>query len=249
MIQKSALVTGAGSGIGEETALLLGQEGYFVFLLGRRVEKLDAVRKKLGDQAMSLPCDLNESSQIQKAVKDVSTKTNGALNILVNNAAIYERHKITDVNSELWRRTFQANLFGTVELTERLVPLLAKSENAAIVNVSSTLGLRPIAETSAYSASKAALVNWTLSLALELAPHIRANCVCPGIVDTPIHPFHSLPPAEKEKALKELSGMQPLNRIGTPREIAEAVAFLALPKSSWTTGSTLTVDGGINLNS
>ena len=120
--------------------------------------------------------------------------------------------------------------------------------NNSIVNVSSTLGLKPTADTSAYSASKAAMNNWTQSLALALgSKKIRANCVCPGLVDTPIHSFHSLSIPEKEKTLQKLSPMQPLGRVGKSEEIAQSIYFLASEESAWTTGAILSVDGGINI--
>ena len=130
---------------------------------------------------------------------------------------------------------------------QQIYPLMKPAFSHNIVNVSSTLGLRPTADTSAYSATKAAMVNWTHSLALGLgAQNIRANCVCPGLVDTPIHPFHDQPAERKQITLQKMAHMQPLGRIGTPEEIAKAIYFLACEDSSWTTGSVLSVDGGIN---
>lgn len=247
MIQKAAIVTGAGSGIGKATAEILSREGYFLYLLGRQEQKLKNLEKSLPGPATSLVCDLAEPSHIDRAVARFREAKDQSLEILINNAAIYQRNKPEEARTDIWRRSFQVNLLGTVELTEKLIPILEKSEGASIVNVASTLGLRAIRETSAYSASKAALINWTQSLALEMGPKIRVNCVCPGIVDTPIHPFHSLSPEEKAKTLETLNPLQPLQRIGRPDEIAEAVAFLAGPRSSWTTGAVLVVDGGINL--
>lgn len=113
--------------------------------------------------------------------------------------------------------------------------------------MASTLGLKPTANTAAYSAIKAAMINWTYSLAQEGgAFNIRANCICPGIVDTPIHSFHSLPADEKEQALKQMTSFQLLSEIGQPEDVAEAAYFLASDLSKWTTASVLSVDGGIN---
>src|SRR5690606_26670703 len=112
----------------------------------------------------------------------------------------------------------------------------------------STLGLKAVSNVSAYSVTKAALNHLTLCQALEGGAHgIRANAVCPGFVDTPIHSFHSLEEAEKTKALEQMKDLQPLGRIGTPEEIAESIYFLATEHSKWTTGAVLSVDGGINL--
>ncbi len=248
---RSALVTGAGSGIGQAAAVALAKEGYFVFLMGRRIDKLTETQKLIGtatspNQSTTLVCDLNQSKDIERAVATI--QAHPQLEVVVNNAAIYERNKPEANNSDLWRRTFAANLFGTVDLTERLIPVLKQAEHPSIVNVASTLGIKPIPETSAYSASKAALINWTLSLALDLAPKIRVNCVCPGIIDTPIHPFHGQETSEKAKTLELLNPLQPLGRIGTPEDVVPAILYFATTRSAWTTGSALTVDGGINIS-
>lgn len=250
-MRKSAVVTGAGSGIGQAAAVALAKEGYFVFLIGRRLEKLNETEKMITSattpgQSTSLVCDLNQSKDIERAVQNI--RTNPQLEVVVNNAAIYERNKPESNSSELWRRTFAANLFGTVDFTEKLIPILKLAEAPSIVNVASTLGIKPIPETSAYSASKAAIINWTQCLALDLAPKIRVNCVCPGIVDTPIHPFHAQEATEKAKSIEKLKDMQPLGRIGTPDDIVPAIVYFATSRSAWTTGSALVVDGGINIS-
>jgi NAD(P)-dependent dehydrogenase (short-subunit alcohol dehydrogenase family) len=145
-------------------------------------------------------------------------------------------------------RQFQVNLFGPIQWTQMVMPLLEKSGHGSIVNVSSTLGLRAGATSGAYSAAKAAMNSWTQSLAIEYGPKkVRVNAICPGIVDTPIHSFHSLPDQDKEKSLQAMAKLQPLGRIGRPEEIAEAIYFLASEQSAWTTGAVLSVDGGINL--
>jgi NAD(P)-dependent dehydrogenase (short-subunit alcohol dehydrogenase family) len=130
-----------------------------------------------------------------------------------------------------------------VRLTHALLTHLEKNRGV-VINVSSNLGLRPIPRTSAYSASKAAMINWTQSLAIELGPTgVRANCVCPGIIDTPIQAFHGQS-AEQKAALGNL---QPIGRIGVPDDVAYAIWSLCGPGSEWMTGSVLTVDGGISL--
>ena len=131
---------------------------------------------------------------------------------------------------------------------QNIYPLMKPGLGHSIVNVSSTLGLRPIENVSAYCATKAAMISWTETMALELgAQNIRVNCVAPGLVDTPIHPFHSQAPEKKQQSLEKLAPMQPLGRVGTAEEIARSIYFLASEDSAWTTGATLSVDGGINL--
>ena len=247
-MKKAVLITGAGSGIGEASAKLFSQHGYFVFLLGRSGPKLEKVAETLKFGAMILKCDLADESAISKAVDNIFQQPHANLEVLVNNAGIFEQHNFTDGGIEVWRRQFETNLFGPVSLTQKIFPYFQKQRKGSIVNVSSGLGLRATANTSAYGASKAAMISWTRSMALEGgAFNIRANCVCPGLVDTPIHPFHSQIPAEKEATLKSMASLQPLGRLGTSEEIATAIYFLACEESAWTTGAILSVDGGINL--
>jgi NAD(P)-dependent dehydrogenase (short-subunit alcohol dehydrogenase family) len=155
---------------------------------------------------------------------------------LVNNAGIIERISFAESGDDVWERQFNANLYSAVGLTRGLYSELKLNKGSSVLKVSSTLGLRPIANTVAYSASKAAMVNWTQGLAIEwAADQIRVNCLCPGLVDTPIH------------AARPPDDVQPLGRLGQPDDVAKAAWFLLSPDSSWTTGAVLRVDGGISL--
>jgi NAD(P)-dependent dehydrogenase (short-subunit alcohol dehydrogenase family) len=246
-MKKAVLITGASSGIGAATARLFARHGYFVFLLGRNEDRLHEVALDCPNGASLLKADLNNEAQVDKYTRHLYERPDVDLQVLVNNAGIYERHQFhEDLNLDLWRNQFETNLFGSIRLTQKVLPLLLQKKSGSIINVSSTLGLKPAGGASAYSASKAAMISWTQSLALELGPqNIRVNCVAPGIVDTPIHPFHQS--EQKAQALESLNTLQPLRRIGTADEIAQAIYFLGSPQSSWTTGSILCVDGGINL--
>lgn len=247
MTTLSALVTGAGSGIGAAIAHEFDRRGYHVFLLGRNEKNLRHVADSLS-KADVLVCDLDQPAEIEAAAQRATSRPDLRLQILVNNAGVFHTHTTEEGTDEIWTRQFQTNLLGPVRLTRALWPSFRAQRQGSIVNVSSTLGLKPTATTSAYSALKAALINWTQALALEGgALGVRANVVCPGFVDTPIHAFHHLPLNEKQKVVGDLGRLQPLGRIGTPEEIAKAVAFLASNDSPWTTGATLNVDGGIYL--
>lgn len=243
----AVIITGAGTGIGAATAKIFSEHNYFVYLLGRTESNLKKAAKDLS-QSEILVCDLTKPQQVKDTVKHILANSKTDAQVLINNAGIFRRHKFSDGADELWSEQWETNMMGSVRITRELFPYFKKNNNGSIVNISSTLGLRPTAEVSAYSATKAAMINWTHSLALEGAKfNIRANCICPGLVDTPIHQFHFLPQNEKEKALDNLKGIQPLGRVGTSREIAESVYFLASNQSSWTTGAILSVDGGINI--
>lgn len=243
----SIVVTGASSGIGAAIAQKFSAEGYFVFLLGRSAEKLAAVQKLCSGPTQMMAFDLKNLESVESLlVKNLQACP--PVEILINNAGIYHRQPFEQTLESTWAEQFEINLLAPVRLTRILWPLFLKNKKGSILNISSTLGLKPAAETSAYSAMKSAMNNWTLSLAQEGgAQNIRANAICPGIVDTPIHSFHHLDPQEKSKAVKGLAQMQLLSQIGHPSQIAEAAYFLASDLSAWTTGSLLSVDGGINI--
>ena len=247
-MKKAVLVTGASSGIGAATAIEFARNNYFVYLMGRNRENLESVAANCRSGASILACDLTDNVALQKRLDEVTSASIHQVTTIVNNAGIYQLHSTEDGSDDIWKLQFETNLMGPVRIVRRFFPYFKRIGGGSIVNVSSTLGLRPQGPTSAYSAMKAALINWTESLALEGGPfQIRANCVCPGIVDTPIHSFHNLPDAEKSINVKKLSPLQPLGRIGQPEDVAKAIYFLGSEYSNWTTGAVIPVDGGINL--
>ncbi len=241
-----AFVTGAGSGIGRAVAERFLSEGWKVVVLGRRPQPLEQLKTSAGhDRVLTLPCDLMDPVQVQDMAARLSkhSEFTGGLKVLVNNAGRYVRAATEKCADEVWRDMWEVNFLAPVRLTRILLPYL-RANQGAVINISSTLGLRPVAETGAYSAAKAALVNWTHTLALEEAPHkVRANCICPGIVDTPIHQLVTKTEAERAA----FDRMQPLGRVGRPEDIAHAVWSLSGPGSEWITGAVLKVDGGIDL--
>lgn len=242
----SALITGGGTGIGRAIAEKFLKNGYRVVLIGRRAQPLQEMARRLPEDVLAAPCDITKPDDVRKIFAFLkSDETFGlSLKVLVNNAGIFERKSFQESDDVFWSKMFETNLLGSVRITRACLPLL-KPNKGVIVNVSSTLGMRPSAETTAYSALKAAMNNWTQGLALETAPFgVRVNCVCPGIVDTPIHGFHE---SSEEDKLKSLGSLQPLGRIGKPDDIAHAVWALTGPGSEWTTGAVLAVDGGISL--
>ncbi len=248
---ETVVISGASSGIGQATALIFAKNGFDLILLGRNVENLqktEALCFKENSQSnlQTYACDIYDVN-----ANDLQSKSNQTSKItaLVNNAGIYHQQPFESTQIETWIRLFQTNLLGSIKLTQLLWPEFIKNKCGSIINVSSTLGLKPIANTSAYSALKSAMINWTESLAIEGGRHnIRANCICPGIIDTPIHSFHSFSDHEKTvKVEKNLLNIQLLKNLGKPQDVAEAIYFLATEASRFTTGSILNVDGGINL--
>lgn len=245
----SVLITGGATGIGRATAIRFINEGWNVILIGRRLAPLQEMERLHPGRILTATCDITRASDVETLLQSLSKGIafGERLSALVNCAGIYERKSFKETSDEVWTTMFETHILGAVRITRGVLGLLEKNKGV-IVNVSSTLGLRPVPQTSAYSAMKAAMVNWTQALALEVAPQgVRANCVCPGIVDTPIHDFHSQSPEEKSKTLGSLANLQPLGRVGRPEDVAHAIWSLCGPGSEWMTGSVLTVDGGINL--
>jgi len=226
---QTALVTGAGSGIGQATAQALSNQGIATILLGRDTNKLAATQKTLKSPSELLPCDLTRAEDIEK-VAQFFKKNKKTLDLLVNNAGIFSFQSFQETSDEEWVRQWNTNFLGPVRLTRALLPFL--NEGASIINVGSTLGISPIAHTGHYSSTKAALQNWTQSLALELAPKIRVNAISPGIVQTAMNPT-------------AVHDRQPMQRMGKPEDIAEAIVYMA--GAEWMTGSIVPLDGGISL--
>lgn len=242
------VVTGAGSGIGLAIAQEIISQGHHVLGLGRDLTKLEKAAREMGSFT-PIATDLSSASQADKALESIRNQLKELklpLLGLVNNAGVVDRLPFIESADQIWERQFQNNLMSAVRLTRGLYPLLKAAPLSSVLNVSSNLGVRPIVNTSAYSAIKAAMVNWTHSLALEwAADKIRVNCICPGLVDTPIHSFHSLP-ADHETKLQGHS-IVPLGRMGLAPDISKAAWFLLSENSSWTTGAVLNVDGGLSL--
>jgi NAD(P)-dependent dehydrogenase (short-subunit alcohol dehydrogenase family) len=241
----AALVSGAGSGIGRAIAERFLSEGWGVIAVGRNPAPLKELALENPSNVLDIVCDLTKTADIDNLYSRLKENISfgGKIKALVNNAGIFSRSSFLETEDKTWESMFQTNLLGSVRLTRSLYPLI-KQNAGSITNISSTLGLRPLSMTCAYSAMKAAMISWTETLAVEAAvDSVRVNCVCPGIVDTPIHAFHTQPDTEKTNLHK----LQPLGRMGRPQDIAHAVWSLTGPGSEWITGSILKVDGGIEL--
>lgn len=248
-----ALVTGASSGIGRATVHRLAAAGFDVIGMGRDAKRLEETREGMPADAGYEPmvCDIANPKDILAAVARIErflAERDGNLVCLVNNAGIFEQVAFKDSSDANWETQFETNMMGPVRLTRALYKALCKSQGASVINISSTLGLHPVPMSSPYASVKAAMVAWTKALALEWASDkITVNCVCPGIVDTPIHKSRShvdgVGPSNEMK--KQMDQLHPVGRMGRSEEIADTILYLA--QSPWSTGSIITIDGGITL--
>jgi len=240
MAGRRVIITGAASGIGLAVAELLTAEGARTVLIDRSRSELEAVGARTG--GIPVVHDLLDVTPLPSIVARAADDL-GGLDGLINCAGVEAAELITEVDQSSWNRTLGVNLVAPFFLCQAAVPYLVRVENASIVNVASGAALLPTGPTSTvYAASKGGLLSFTKALAMELAPKVRVNAVCPGIPDTPMvrHLLgdHSSPddaPAVARYAL---------GRAGRPAEIAAAILFLASVQSSFVTGSTLAVDGG-----
>lgn len=229
--QRRVLITGAASGIGRRTALLFAAEGAALTLLDRSMERLAEVARETG--GLAVDADVTDDGSVAHAVERGATAM-GGIDGVVNAAGIVIRGPVLAVGVADWRRVIDVNLTGIYIVVRCCLPWLAKATGATIVNIASGQGLLPNRpEMTAYAASKGGVVNLTRALAAELAPAIRVNSVCPGMVDTPMtadSPHDVTPYA--------------LKRIADPLEIAHAILFLTGSESSFVTGAALAIDGG-----
>ncbi|MCJ8276372.1 MAG: SDR family oxidoreductase [Bdellovibrionales bacterium] len=243
----TVIITGASSGIGRSIAQNFSEKGWKTLLVARNEERLKDLKSSLPNSEYFI-CDLSDQDQLKNLAKDLQPYFKD-LKALVNNAGIYRPESIDNDNDQVWTQHFETNLMSAVRMTRVVWPTL-KQNKGSILNISSTLAIRPIANAAAYSALKSAMNNWTLSLAIEGAPHgVKANAICPGLVDTPIHGFHNNEAEDMKNLKNDLQGIQPLGRMGQPQDIAATAVHMCGEDSSWTTGTILNIDGGILLNS
>ncbi|MCA1832062.1 MAG: glucose 1-dehydrogenase [Actinomycetota bacterium] len=233
---KVAIVTGAAKGIGAAVVSLLQERGARV--CGVDLEKADA--------DLAVEGDVSESRTSEEAVA-AATSEFGRLDILVNSAGIQRYGNVIDTPTDEWDRVIDVNLKSMFLTAKHAMPHLIDSGAGAIVNVASVQGFAAQRGVVAYSASKGGVIALTRAIAVDHAPAVRANCVCPGSVDTPMlrSAADLFGEGNPERALKEWGEMHPMGRVAHPREIAEAVAFLASPQSSFITGVALLADGGL----
>jgi NAD(P)-dependent dehydrogenase (short-subunit alcohol dehydrogenase family) len=244
--RRTAIVTGAGSGIGRATSLRLAQRGYAVACLDLRGhaagETAGSIRDD-GGEAWAVPVDVGVESEVEAAVRSALGDERGdrRLDVLVNAAGIVFYRRLADTTADDVRRLLDVNLLGTFAMCRAAAPALAAARGA-IVNIASGAALNGRAYLSAYSASKGGVLALSSALAVELAPDVRVNVVCPGAVDTPMADTVTLPADADAERLARHPSL--IGRKVTADEVAAAVVHLASPEAGSTTGAVLRVDGG-----
>ncbi len=238
------IVTGGASGIGRATVRLLHSRGARVAIADIHAEAAQELAMELGDGAIAVGVDVSDSASVRRMIDEVVTEF-GRIDVLCNNAGFGFRGTVVSITEEDWDRLMAVNVRGVFLCSKYALPHLAASGHGRIVNTSSYTSLVGIPDRAAYVASKGAISALTRAMALDhTGDGVRVNAVAPGTIDSPY--FASMIEASEnpQELLEELNGRSPLNRMGTPEEIAEAIAWLASRRSSFATGSILTVDGG-----
>jgi NAD(P)-dependent dehydrogenase (short-subunit alcohol dehydrogenase family) len=247
LTDRVAIITGASRGIGQAIAGRLAEAGARVVISSRKQDGLDEVAKEIqdaGGQALAVTAHNGQKDALHTLVK-TTIDTFGRIDILVNNAATNPHFgTLLDAEDSLWQKTIEVNIMGNMWLTQAVVPHMRRQGGGKIINVASINGLRPGRMQGIYSMTKAAVINLTQTLAMELADDdIQVNAIAPGLVKTK---FASAIWGNDE-LLNEILRRTPAKRIGTPDDIAGIALYLASPASDYATGQVFVVDGGVTV--
>ena len=245
---KNAIVTGAASGIGRETARRFAEEGAAVVcadLDESGVGTLCAEIAVQGGTALPLRVDITSEGDVVRLV-EAALAARGTIEVLVNNAGVTILGGVAELSETAWRREIDINLTGAWRVSKALWPCFAARGGGAILSTASIAGVVAAPKDAAYVASKAGLIMLTRCMALDGASvGIRANCVCPGFVDTPMFEGFLAEQPAPAAARARAATRTPLGRIGTPRDVADGFVYLASDDAAWITGTALVIDGGL----
>lgn len=244
-MRKTVLITGSSRGIGAQTARKFAENGYNVIINYKNskqeaLELLDEIRNK-GVESIALKADVSNFQEAQDLVTK-SLEEFGHLDVLVNNAGIACQKLFTDISHEEWTHMFNVNIHSMFNCTKPVVENMLKRHSGKIINISSVWGITGGACEVHYSASKAAVIGFTKSLAKELGPsNIQVNCVAPGFIETDMNKNLNL----KESEIEDIKKETPCMRLGNVKDVSEAVFFLAGEGANFITGQVIGVNGGI----
>lgn len=246
--EKIAVITGAGSGIGEAIAIRFAKEGATVVLVGKTKSNLERTYDKLApysSQSVIYEVDVTDEAGMKQLFKDVYDRF-GCIDIVVNNAGIGLAATVTETSSEDWDKLMNVNVKGVFFGCKYSIPYMQKQGGGVIINMASVAGVVGLYNRAAYCTSKAAIIGLTKSIAIDYAEdNIRVVAISPGTIETPYVDKILQNDPNKEATRKAMEARQPIGRMGTPEEIANATAFIASDEASFVTGSNFIIDGGL----
>jgi NAD(P)-dependent dehydrogenase (short-subunit alcohol dehydrogenase family) len=244
LANRIALITGAGSGIGQAIAYRFAQEGAKIVAVDLSVARAQVTVDQIlsqGGEALALAADVSDHAQVTQMARDAKAVF-GTVDILVNNAGLSVGDDILTIDEATWDLNLNVVLKGAYLCSQALLPDMLAQKNGSIINISSVNGQTGIGE-EAYSAAKAAVINLTKNMAVRYGPkQVRANVICPGTIHTPIWNARL---AQQPDTFTKLAEWYPLRRVGRPEDVAHAALFLASDEAAWITGVVLNVDGGL----
>jgi 2-keto-3-deoxy-L-fuconate dehydrogenase len=242
MTGRVAIVTGAGSGIGRQTAVLFAREGARVLAADIDLPAAEETARLAGGGMIAVAADVADERSVA-ALFAACDEQLGALSVLANIAGIGSTTPATDTPLEVWERVFSVNSRGTFLCCKAAIPRMIAAGGGSIVNMASIAGLVGLRNRAAYCASKGAVIALTRALAVDhVSDGVRVNCICPGTVDSP---WVRRLIDEAGESLDALRARQPMGRLGTPEEVAAAVLYVASDAAAFMTGSALVLDGGL----
>ena len=240
LTNKTAIITGGGSGIGQACARAFYQEGANVVLFGRREDKLKETAQELGSRAMTVSGDMTRSEDLDRLVQETLSKFH-RIDILVNNAGLFKGAPLHEISDEQYDEMMNINMRAVFQLTRRVLPVMMEQKSGNIIHISSILGIIAVPQVAVYNISKGALNQFSRSIAVEYGSYgIRSNSICPGLIETDM----TADLMKDEALMQEWSKGYPIGRFGKPEDVASACLFLASDESSFITGTVLPVDGG-----
>lgn len=241
---RTAIITGAGSGIGRACALALAREGARVVLAGRRHDMLESVADQIGDAAHVIAVDLTEAGAPERVVAE-SLARFGGIHVLINNSGVLHIGTAEQITEAQWDETFRLNVKAVWLLSTAVLPHMRAAGGGAIINIASVLGLNGARKRAAYAASKGAVVLLTKCMAIDHgADKVRVNAICPSFIETELTAGVISNAPDPAAVRADRTAAHPAGRLGTPEDVAGCAVYLASDRAEWVTGAAIPVDGG-----
>ena len=247
---KIAIITGASAGIGRASVLLFAREGAKIAAVDLDDVGIKTLGQEVtasGGEALAVRADVSKADEVQRVVHAVIERF-GRVDILFNNVGIVAHGKIHTISEAEWDRTMTINVKSMYLLCREVMPVFLRQGGGVILNTSSATALRSVPDRVAYSTSKGAVLALTRSMAVDyVRDHIRVNCLCPGTVDTPSFRQRMAAFPDPEEALRQFVARQPMGRLGTADEVAQAALYLVSDEAQFVTGAAFSIDGGMTI--